>query len=989
MALSVHSDRRSPCLAEQTIIEFLTGRVSDQRLESIEAHLDACETCRRVVAVAHLSSRASAAALASTVGLSRALVGTSAAVVLSSLRTVHEEEYRIERELARGGMGRILLATDRQGRRVAVKVLLNPGEANTERFVREMQITARLQHPAIVTLHEAGRWPSGEPFFTMKLVEGSSLTEALEAASSLRARLELVPRLIAATDALAYAHHHGVIHRDLKPSNILLGAFGETVVIDWGLARVQRSRGAESGVSPTESNERTLDTPDDLTLAGTALGTPAYMPPEQARGLAVSERSDVYGLGAILYHLLSGGPPYVGTSARDVIERVLAGPPRPLESRVPAMPADLGAIVRKAMMSDPADRYPSAREMADDLRRFSAGQLVSAYAYPLGMLARRWLHKHRAVLGMTAALLVLGATLAVLSVVRIIHERQRAEEQRAVATTHRTAAEGLVSSLLQTFRDRVRLADRLDLFEGLGEDVASYYTTIDASGVELDQGSLANRAVVLETLGTAAKDQKNLAIARGLFERSLELWARATGEGAGSAQQVLGQAKVWQELATIEDAQGNLDASLAARQRAVELGERAAREDPASNEGTLLAVSNLEERAETLYYIKGDATAALESLAAARRLLEPALAASPGDSKLTWRLALLERLACDPELSLGRLDAAGAAIDRSVQLYAEVARQEPGNGVVAREHAYALGYVSTTAAAAGRITLALSSMRTHLQLYEEIAAADPNNRSTREDLGWGYALNCSLQRRVKRLPEAEVSCHRGLEIFREHVAHDRDSKTSRDALANALFEHGRLQLADGRLSASQRSLVESLGIYRGLVAADSSAGRWQEGLSLALIGLTATELALGRTREAALHADEATRIAERLGGDHPGANAESLLVRSRILVGDAARAEGRNAEALAAYRLAMELRESSVQRFPGFVEHLVDLAEASVKRARALEARGGDAGAARGWRERSLKILAELHEGGRLFPEDEPLREAVAREVDGLAREQD
>jgi tetratricopeptide (TPR) repeat protein len=980
-------------LAEQTIIEFLTGRVTGERLESIEAHLDACETCRRVVAVAHLSSRASAAALASTVGLPRALAGTSASVVvLSSLRTVHEEEYRIERELARGGMGRILLATDRQGRRVAVKVLLNPGEANTERFVREMQITARLQHPAIVTLHEAGRWPSGEPFFSMKLVEGSSLTEALEAASSLRARLELVPRLIAATDALAYAHHHGVIHRDLKPSNILVGAFGETVVIDWGLARVQRSRGAESGVSPTESNERTLDTPDDLddlTLSGAALGTPAYMPPEQARGLAVSERSDVYGLGAILYHLLSGGAPYVGTSARDVIERVLAGPPRPLESRVPAMPADLGAIVRKAMMPDPADRYPSAREMADDLRRFSAGQLVSAYAYPLGMLARRWLHKHRAVLGMTAALLVLGAIAAVLSIARIIHERQRAEEQRAVATTHRTAAEGLVSSLLQTFRDRVRLLDRLDLFEGLGEDVASYYTAIDSSGVELDQGSLANRAVVLETLGTAALDQKNLASARGLFERSLELWARATGEGAGNAQQALGQAKVWQELATIEDAQGNLDASLAARQRAVELGERATREDPASNEGTLLAVSNLEERAETLYYIKGDARAALESLAAARRLLEPVLAAFPGDSKLTWRLALLERLACDPELSLGRLDAAGAAIDRSVRLYAEVARQEPGNGVVAREHAYALGYVSTTASAAGRITLALSSMRTHLQLYEQIAAADPNNRSTREDLGWGYALNCSLQRRVKRLAEAEVSCNRGLEIFREQVARDRDSKTSRDALANALFEHGRLQLADGRLLASQRSLVESLGIYRGLVSADSSSGRWQEGLSLALIGLTATELALGRAREAALHADEATRIAERLGSDNPGASAEALLVRSRILVGDAARAEGHIADALAAYRLAMELRESSVRRFPGFVEHLVDLAEASVKRARALEAQAGDPGAARGWRERSLQILEELHESGRLFPEDEPLREAVAREMDGLVLEQD
>jgi serine/threonine protein kinase len=137
-------------------------------------------------------------------------------------------------------------ALDRQGRRVALKVLLGSSENATQRFVREMQLTARLQHPSIVTLYEAGRWRSGEPFFAMKLVEGRSLRDELAELPTLKQRLSLVPRLIAVTDALAYAHDRGVIHRDLKPGNILVGAFGVTVVIDWGLAKL---RGAAVAVA--------------------------------------------------------------------------------------------------------------------------------------------------------------------------------------------------------------------------------------------------------------------------------------------------------------------------------------------------------------------------------------------------------------------------------------------------------------------------------------------------------------------------------------------------------------------------------------------------------------------------------------------------------------------------------------------------------------------------------------------------------------------
>src|SRR5713101_2543300 len=218
------------------------------------------------------------------------------------------ERYNVAGEHARGGLGRILEAIDRRlDRPVAVKELLNVDRRAEARFVREALVTARLQHPSIVPIHEVGRWPSGEPFYTMKMVEVRSLGEVIREKRSLEERLSLLPNVIAVSDAIAYAHSQRVIHRDLKPSNVLIGPFGETVVIDWGLASdlsEAHRLPEESAISPYR-----IET-SGLTVAGTVMGTPEYMPSEQAHGDAVDERADVYAIRAILYHLLAGAPPY-------------------------------------------------------------------------------------------------------------------------------------------------------------------------------------------------------------------------------------------------------------------------------------------------------------------------------------------------------------------------------------------------------------------------------------------------------------------------------------------------------------------------------------------------------------------------------------------------------------------------------------------------------------------------------------------------------
>jgi hypothetical protein len=352
---------------------------------------------------------------------------------LTPLPEADPAELRIVGELARGGMGRVLEARDRLGRRVAVKVLRTRAPEAEERFVREALLTARLQHPSIVPVYEAGRWPSGEPFYVMKLVDGRPLDETIRARPSLRERLALVPSIIAVGDALAYAHSRGVIHRDLKPANVMVGTFGETLVIDWGLAKWRGRDVASQTLGP--------ELPAGETVAGALMGTPSYMAPEQAVGSEADERSDVYALGAMLYTTLAGHPPYSGESSAAVLAQLTGGPPESLYVREPNTPAELLAIVDRAMKRLPSERYASAGELTADLRRFAEGQLVAAYRYPRLALAMRWLRAHRALAtGVLAAVLSISLT-AGFSVRHILAERRRAdvERDRALAALDREA----------------------------------------------------------------------------------------------------------------------------------------------------------------------------------------------------------------------------------------------------------------------------------------------------------------------------------------------------------------------------------------------------------------------------------------------------------------------------------------------------------------------------------------------------------------------
>lgn len=338
---------------------------------------------------------------------------------------VDPTRYEIGEPIGAGGMGEVFAARDGKfGRIVAVK-RLRPGK-DRARFEREARITARLQHPGIVAVYGVGDSPGGVPFYAMRRVVGESLDEAIKRCETLEDRLGLLPNIIAAGDALAYAHDNEVIHRDLKPKNVLVGDFGETVIIDWGVAK-------DLTAAPDRPSQQMPAVGGVDTAEGEVIGTAAYMPPEQAEGLQVTPAADIYALGALLYHVLAGRAPYEGETFRDTLDQVRDGRPPPLASIQPLVPRELVTVIEKAMAREPRDRYESVAALVDELKRFQTGQLVEAYDYSRLERVRRFLGRNRAAVAVAVVAVGVLALLAAIGVRKIVDERREAERQRALA----------------------------------------------------------------------------------------------------------------------------------------------------------------------------------------------------------------------------------------------------------------------------------------------------------------------------------------------------------------------------------------------------------------------------------------------------------------------------------------------------------------------------------------------------------------------------
>jgi len=314
--------------------------------------------------------------------------------------------HKILRTLAKGGMGKISVAVDwHLNREVALKELLLEVEGSTvrQRFLKEAEITARLEHPGIVPVHAFGVDMKGSPYYTMKLVRGETFQEAIREYHAIPDNVEnktavfrdLVRRLAAVCQTMSFTHDKGFVHRDLKPTNIMLGEHGETLVMDWGLAKPFENKSNDDTFS--ELAEEKLNERPEITQLGKIVGTPAYMSPEQASGdiILIGPQSDIYSLGTILYYILTGTPPYTGKSSAEIVHKVLNETPL-LPSQVRTdVPKRLDAICMKAMAREQSHRYFSATMLYRDLTNWLDDEPITARKDTRWERIWRWTRKNR------------------------------------------------------------------------------------------------------------------------------------------------------------------------------------------------------------------------------------------------------------------------------------------------------------------------------------------------------------------------------------------------------------------------------------------------------------------------------------------------------------------------------------------------------------------------------------------------------------------
>lgn len=594
--------------------------------------------------------------------------------------------HTILRELGRGGMGVVYLARDEKlGRAVALKAMTNPalaGERGRERFQREVRAVAALQHACIVPIHEAGE-DEGTPYYTMPLVEGRSLADILAELRGLdleparltsrhlrvgsrdgdsagaidssqrstrdgshpserlaRSHVELVARLVLdVADALAHAHAGGIVHRDVKPSNILVSAEGRALLCDFGLAR-----GEESG---------------DLTRTGDFVGTPHYVAPEQAVGAAIDARCDVYALGTTLYELLTLRVPHSGDSTAEILRKIQTREPTPLRKLNPAVPRDLETICATAMAKEPAVRYASAEELAEELRRFIT--LRPVHARPVGPVTRtlRWTRRNPmaavALVSLTL-LVVVGPT--VFGLYSQAAARRLGREQ-AATVVQRDRADRNVERVLRTVdemltrmgqQDLVHVPRMDELRRELLERALRLHQELIAEG-DADEKVRRNTARAQCSVARVLHDLGRLEEAVVEAERAVELLTALQEAPDAEPEDTLELTHGLWQLSLIRKHRGDLEGAEAPLLRALALGEERLAALPDSVEARQ-NVANTCVNLGGLYSDLGRHEEGEHALRDAVNHCELALEDAPGDAALrSTRAALLVNLSS--VLSLG------------------------------------------------------------------------------------------------------------------------------------------------------------------------------------------------------------------------------------------------------------------------------------------------------------------------------------------------
>jgi eukaryotic-like serine/threonine-protein kinase len=796
------------------------------------------------------------------------------------------DRFEVLRPHARGGLGEVFVALDRDlGREVAIKQIRPPfadDDASRARFVREAEVTGGLEHPGIVPVYALGTDALGRPYYAMRFIRGESLEQAISqfhaegrseqapGERSLELR-KLLRRLLDVCNAIEYAHSRGVLHRDLKPSNIIVGTHGETLVVDWGLAKAMgtsdRSRDAaeERPLVPSAAGGATE------TLPGMALGTPSFMSPEQAAGDQdrIGPASDVYSLGATLYSMLTGRSPFERAGAAEVLRAVQDGafsPPRTVDHSIPR---PLEAVCLKAMAREPGDRYATPRALADDLERWMADEAVSARPEPLAERTRRWMRRKRTIVSAAAAaVLVALVGLAVVLAVQAranhdlsaANERERARFDLAMESIRTFNAgisqdvllreprfQALRGKLLQGARDfslklEALLKDETDLRSRRAlaqayDELAELTERIGpkSEALELYNHVLALRRDVargepLGSDGTMEVAHCLLAVGRLQFQVGSPTHAMTTHFEARTLLEDLNRerfdssrradlATCYHQMGEVTSAMGRSAEAMAWFEKGRSLREAIVRDHPDRTAyRTALATSH--NSIGVLLWAGGRPAAAVASFEKARALLLTLERDHPNDTELRRQLASGSNAMGFPLHSMGKSDQALASFESARQILEALVQDNPAVTDFRRQLAYSHTQIGTLLSDIGRPAEAVVPFDKARALLESLAQENPAVAEIRNDLARCYSQLGVVLSATGKPAEALDSCERARAIREALVFANPSLANYKSDLAVTFGAIGALKQSAGQNSAAAAAFDRGIELLTALTSPD-------------------------------------------------------------------------------------------------------------------------------------------------------------------------
>jgi serine/threonine-protein kinase len=813
--------------------------------------------------------------------------------------------YKVLRPHAKGGLGEVLVAEDAELKRnVALKRIQERFAHDAvarQRFLNEAEITAKLEHPGIVPIYGLVYDDAGQPSYAMRFIQGESLAEAIRRFHQQETRSftslpfrQLLQRFISVCETMAYAHSKQVIHRDLKPANIMLGDYGETLVVDWGLAR-ELANGARPS-NGDQLEEEALQAPtvnftpsgtDErvYTQAGQVLGTLGYMAPEQAAGRlkVVGSRSDIYCLGATLYELLTGQRPIGGQDRSEALQRAQAGRfpvPRVLNAKVPRA---LEAICIKAMAFEPSQRYATAEELARDVEHWLADELVSALAEAWPVKAGRWLRKHRTL--SVGIGVLMGAAIFILVVVAVLLDQARLAveaEKRQTALQRDRAQENLALARKNAALTRAALDNTVT-------KVAEHKRLKEADFLVTRKELLELAIPAYEELVKQQSDDPELEADRGRAYHRLAFVREEIGENRAAIDNYQSMARIFAKLVTDFPSRPDFRRELATSY---------------NNLGILLRSSGRLKEAESAY---ADALAIQKQLAAdhsSRPEFGQDLARSHinlgllfhetrrlKDAELAYAeaLAIFGRLAAEfstrsefrEELAAshnnlgnlfrdtGRLKEAESAFANALTLVKQLAADFPTRSEFRQELAGCHNNLSLTLRDTGRLKEAESALADALAIQKQLAADFPSRPDFRQELAASYGNLGILLQASRRLKEAE-SAHAAALAIQKQLAAEFPSRP--DLRQNLAMSHdclGDVLHATGRLKEAESAYADAVAIQKQLAADFPTWSKFREDLARSdnYLGLLLRDT--GRLKEAESALADALAIQKQLAADFP------------------------------------------------------------------------------------------------------------------------